>query len=203
MSVHTYQRKNAGLTLVETIVTIAIFTLIMGAVVSSLIYFYRSNAYSVEQSSAITFARRGVEILTEDIREATYSEGGAFPVKTIGSYSITVFSDVDQDNDVERVRYFLDDTNLMRGVTSPTSTPVEYRNSDEDLTVLASHVRNQVKGTPIFTYYNKSGGSLTDFSNVGDLGFVEVNLTININPQRLPQDYTLHSSATLRNLKGE
>lgn len=192
--------QQRGLSLIETVVTIGVFALIMGAVTSSLIYFYRSNAYTVEQSSAITSARRGVETMVQHLREATYAEGGAYPIKSVGNYEIVAYSDIDQDADVERVRFFMDGTNFKREVTNPTGTPATYTGSQRT-SILATDVRNQQNNRPIFEYYNADGGVISDYNNLSAIRSIAVNLVVNVNPARSPRGYTARSRATVRNLR--
>jgi type II secretory pathway pseudopilin PulG len=196
---NSFQNNRRGVSLVETVITIAVFVLIMGAVAASLIYFYRSNAYTVEQSSAITAARRGVETMVQDLREATFSAGGAYPIVSMGGYDLTAYSDIDHDADVERIRFFLDGTNLKRQVTNPTSTPAEYTGS-ESTSILASDVRNQQNNTPIFTYVDADGAAVTSASNISAIKSVEVNLVVNVDINRSPRGYTIRSQATMRNM---
>lgn len=98
-------------TLVETLVVIAIFTIVLGAVFGSILMLYRSHGYIWEQSQAIEEARRGIEIMTKEIREARSGEGGSYPLNLAGDKELIFFSDIDNDGKTERVRYFLGTTN--------------------------------------------------------------------------------------------
>jgi len=198
----TLYKEQRGFSYVEMIVTIAISSIVMVVIVTSVLYFYSSNANILEQSLQVNSARKGVEYLVRDIREATYSEEGAFPVVAIGSTSITFYGDVDRDNSVERVRYFLDvDSNFKKTITEPTGTPLSYGALISTSTV-AEFIRNIDQGVPLFTYFNKDGVAIgTDYSSTTAVAYVKVNLIVNVNPTRLPGEYTLRSAATLRNLK--
>jgi len=97
-------------TLIETLVAIAIFTIALGAVFGSILMLYRSHGYSWEQSQAIEEARKGVEIMTKEIREARDGEDGSYPIALAGDKEFIFFSDIDNDGKTERVRYFLGTT---------------------------------------------------------------------------------------------
>jgi hypothetical protein len=64
-------------------------------------------------------------------------------------------------------------------------------------------VRNVTQTEPVFRYYDTAGNEMTDLSRVTDITFIVIRLVVNINPNRLPNDFVLQSSASLRNLKGE
>lgn len=189
-----------GFTLVEMIVVLGIFTVTMLTITSTIYYFYRSNAYSVEQSSAIISGRRGIEYLVRDLREATYAEDGAYPIVSIDDYEISFYADVDGTSDVEKVRYFIDGDLLKKGVIKASGNPLAYTGS-ETTTTVSQYVRSIVKGVPMFTYKDKDGVAVTNFSNIQDVRFVSASIIVNVNPNRLPEEFVLKGSAALRNLR--
>ena len=190
-----------GFTLIEAITTLAIFMIISVSVVSSIVMLYKGNRYAMEQSIAVENARRGVEQMVRDIREASYSDSGAYPVVSIGSTSVAFYSDLDRDNDVELVRLFLSGTSFKKRVTNPSGSPATYNEANGAESTLSENVRNGEQGAPIFEYYNSSGVKLTSYGNVTPAVFVKVSLIVNVNPETLPNEYVLRSSATIRNLK--
>lgn len=194
-------KTKEGFTLIETIVTITLSTLVMGVVVSSIQYFYFSNRYTVEQSGAVRNAQKGVLTLVGDIREAHYSDEGAFPLVSVGSTTITFYSDTDDDDVIERMRYYLDGDTLMRGVQKSSGDPPIYSGNPETLSTVANYVRNEEQDTDIFEYYNAQGDLVTDYTNdITDIVFVRISLIVNVNPTLLPNELTLRSSASIRNL---
>lgn len=96
-----------GFTLIETLVTIFVFTLITGAVFGFILSFYRNYGYIFAQSAAITEAKRGIETMVKEIREARSGDDGSFPIELAGDKEFIFYSDVDKDGETERVRYFL------------------------------------------------------------------------------------------------
>lgn len=195
------QHTTRGFTLIESIVVITISTVAMLAVMSSVLYFYRTNANAIEQAFALSSARKGVEYLVRDIREATYSEEGSFPVIAMNQNEFYFYSDTDKDSAVERIRYYLEGIVLKREVTEPTGSPLTYSSANAVTSVVSEDVRNAEEGTTIFRYYDKSGVEITDYGDITDVVLVDVTLIININPVRLPEEFTLRSTAALRNLR--
>lgn len=198
---HQTDYRSRGLTIIEMIVTISVTTIIFGAIVSSVIYFYRTNSNVMEQSLHVNSARRGIEMTVRDIREAAYGDDGSFPIIAMGANSFSFFSDIDRDSLTERIRYSLSGTNLLKGVTNPSGSPLSYPLSDDETLIVSDAVRNDEEDIAIFRYYDNTGVEITDYTQVSDVAFVTVTLIININPIRKPDEFTLRSSATLRNLK--
>lgn len=195
------KRHLKGFTLIETLVVLAIFIIVLGALVSSIRFFYRSNTHALEQSFAINSARIGVERMVKDIREAAFSDEGSYPVISMATSSFSFYSDIDEDIFVEKVRYFLDGTDLNRGIIDSSGDPLAYDDNNEVISLVSDNVRNNSESVVLFTYYNASGTEMTNMASTTDLRFVTVEVVVNVNPTRLPNNFSLRSSATLRNVK--
>ncbi|NQV93298.1 type II secretion system protein [Candidatus Kaiserbacteria bacterium] len=197
----TPRNHSKGFTLIETLVVLAIFIVVLGALVSSIRFFYRSNTHALEQSFAINSARIGIERMVKDTREASFSDEGSYPVISMATSSFSFYSDVDEDIFVEKVRYFLDGTNLNRGVVDSTGDPLAYDDNSEVVSLVSDNVRNNTESVVLFTYYNASGTEMVSLTDVTDVRFVTAEVVVNVNPARLPNNFSLRSSATLRNVK--
>ena len=194
--------REAGYSLIEAIIVVSLFSLATLAIMGTILFLYRTNANSIEQAYALQNARKGVEVMVRDIREATYGDEGSYPVVAMSTSSFTFFSDTDKDDSVERIRYFLQGSNLYRGVVQATGTPAIYATSSEEVLIVSEDVRNIDQDADTFVFYNASGTQVTNFtSELLDTRFVIVTLIVNINPTRLPEEFTLRSSAMMRNLK--
>jgi type II secretory pathway pseudopilin PulG len=201
-----YEKKKnlyRGFSIIETMTVISVFTLVMVVLSASVISFYRTNAYSIEQSSAVESGRRGVDKLTRDLREATFSDEGSYPIVEIASNSITFYSNIDSDSGIEWVRYYLDGSTLYREIRKASGTPLRYPSTPGEVSVISEHVRNPLQNMPIFRYFDTEGNQLTEYTSVASVSFVQVNLVVNVNPQKLPNEFVIRSSATLRNIRGE
>lgn len=196
------RERKKGFTFVETLVALGVFALLMVALTSSVLFFYRSNSYVMEQSYAISEGRKGIENMVENIREAIYSETGDYPVKKIGHHQIVFYADVDWDSDAEKVKYFIDDKKLKKSVTEASGDPLSYSSSASSTSVISDSVRNAENEVKTFVYYDKNGDKMTEaeFDNIADVAFVRVSLVVNIDPTDKPRKFTLRSSASLRNV---
>lgn len=190
-----------GLTIVEMLVSIAIFIVVMITISGLVIYFYRGNSYVIQQSFAVNSARKGVEFAVRQIREATYSDTGAYPVINVQAQSFSFYSDIDKDNNVEKVRYFLEGTDFKKGEIEASGDPPVYHDVDEAIIVISDNVRNGLEN--VFTYYNASSTEVVYFDDLSEIKLVTVRLIVNVDPFRAPGEFTLMSSAQLRNLYEE
>lgn len=188
-----------GMTLIETLVWIAVFTAAMLALTSSVLYFYRTNAYAIQQTSATASAQRGMDAIVRSIREAAYASNGAYPVVSLAPNEMRFYADVDADSGIEEVHYYLAGTSLMEGIRDPAGDPPSYDGSENALAI-SDNVRNAAQGVDLFTYYDEAGNQMSDLSRIGDLRFVRVRLLVDVDPNRSPVPLELRSSAALRNL---
>jgi type II secretory pathway pseudopilin PulG len=189
-----------GMTAIETMVWVAITTSAMLAITQSVQYFYRTNNYAVEQSAAISSAQRGIEQMIKTMREAAYSSTGAWPVISMATSSFSFYADVDSDPFIEQVQFSLVGHSLERRVIDPVGDPPVYTNP-ATVSSISDNVRNVEQSVLMFQYYDKNGVLMTDLTKIAEVRFVQATVVVNINPFRLPNQFTLRSTAALRNLK--
>lgn len=196
-----HHSNSSGFTIAEMLVVIAILGVSSVALTSLIRSFYINNTYLLEQTTALDSARRGVGDAIDVLREASYGDDGSYPIATAGTSTVTVYSDLDGDASVERVRYFIRDNTLYRLVTNATGSPPQYLNSSVSTSTIATYTRN-TKTIPLFTYYDDAGVQLSTTSPaVTDISSVRVTLMVDLNPVRAPNVFTLTQTATLRNLR--
>lgn len=189
-----------GFTLIETIVVIFVFTLIMGAVSGLIVMGYRVHGYTWEQSQAIDEARKGIEIMVKEIRESQSAENGAYSIEEAQDFQFVFYSDIDKDREIEKVRYFLENGELKKGVVQSAGWPPVYSTSTEDVITISSYVVNL---PPIFRYFDAQGNELPAPARKKDTKLIRVYLVINVNPNTPPQNMELVTEVLLRNLKRE
>lgn len=188
------------MTYIETVVWVAIFTSAMLALGSSLVYFYHTAHYAIEQSSAVASVQHSMDTMVRTIREAGYASDGAYPIVALATSSITFYAQVNQQSPyTQKVRFFVSGTSLMQGVVEPAGDPPAYTGT-EVVSTLANYVQNQALATSTFTYYDAAGAQMTDLSRIGSVRFVRANVIVDVNPNDQPTQLTLRSSTALRNL---
>jgi len=197
--------SSPGLTLIETVVVIGIFILVVGAVLSFVFYFYKTQRFSLESSGAIDEARRGLDQMVFEIRQAQESEAGNYTLEQAADNVLIFYSDIDADGRVERVRYFLDNSDFKKGVIEPYGDPVSYPSANETVETIAQYVVST--STPIFMYYNGDwpadtvNNPLSTPANLTETKLIRVKLQIDLNPAASPRIFELEAYAQLRNLK--
>lgn len=191
---------NRGMTLVETIVVLAVFSVLSITIMSVISSFYRHNAYTVAQAYQVDHARRGVEFLIRDLREMTFSDNGAFPLVSRATSSISFYSDIDRDDSVELIRYQLSGETLFKYIYEATGTPAVYPSTPTRTETISEYVHNNLENLNMFTYYNRAGQVLANAS-LSEVRQISVALVVNVDPIREPGKYHLRSAASLRNLK--
>lgn len=192
-----------GMTLVETMVVVAISAMVSASLLVAIRYFYVNNAYVFEAASSVDNARRGLATALADLREASYGDDGSYPIGSAATSSITFYSDVDADGGVERVKIWSMNGTLYKVVTNATGSPPSYTGQTSATSTIAVFLRNGTS-TPIFTFFNSSGVQLSSTSTpLSSIATVRTNLQIDLNPNRAPQIFNLSGSATLRNLRKE
>ncbi len=192
-----------GFTLVETLIVIALFTLLVLAIMNSVTQLYKYNSVTLEQANEIEVARRGLLTWVRDTREMTFGANGAFPLGRAESHRIGFYSDIDKDFNVEYVEYRLATTTLYKDTYEPTGNPPVYSTTTPTRTeILSQYVQNLSQGQTTFRYYNDAGALIASSSAmISDIRYLRINLIVNIDPARSPGEFMLQGSATPRNLK--
>lgn len=197
---NSHMKGGRGLTLVESLIWIVIFSISITAIISSILYFYRTNTYTIHQAGAVSSAQRGIDKMIRVFREAAYASNGAYPIVSIGQHDIVLYADVDNDAFIERLHYYIDGLNLREGLLKPTGDPPAY-SGVEATTTLSAFVHNINQATTTFAYFDKNGVPISDYSKIAEVRFITVSLIVNVDPVRLPNQILLRSSAAIRNLR--
>lgn len=194
---NSMRSRRRGFTMVEMLVVISITAAVGLAVTTMIQYFYQKNAYLLEQTDALDNARRTMMNAVHALREASYGDDGSYPIASAGTSTITFFADLNNNGSVEKVRYYISNNSLYRGVTTSAGSPPSYTGQPEVITTVAGYVRNG-STTPLFTYFDDVGSTTT---SVSEISSVTISAWIDLNPNRAPNVFNLAETATLRNLR--
>ncbi|MCA9359881.1 hypothetical protein KC850_02485 [Candidatus Kaiserbacteria bacterium] len=196
------RQSKAGMTLVELVVIIGIYTVLLLVITGSIAELYRLNAYTIAQAGEIDNARRGMTEWNRDAKEMTTAEDGNYPVKVIDEHRFGYYSDTDQDDAVEYVEYVLATTTLTKYTYNPSGSPAVYDLTSPDTEkILSLYVQNINQGTSTFFYFDNAGTQLSSTSPIIDVKYIKAQLIVNIDPVRSPGEFMLRSSLAPRNLK--
>lgn len=198
-----------GFTLVEVLVVIGVFALVFGAINGLLYYSYTAKGFSLGKAIAIDSAYRGVKQLGKELREAIQADDGSYLLSGCADFEIIFYNDMDQDDQVEKIRYFLEPTEekLKKEIIEPIGQPPLYPAAGETKTV-SSFVKNT--STPVFYCYDRAYAGQAEetamatpvpHDTLNDVGMIGFLLLIDVEPERAPKILEIRSKAQLRNTK--
>lgn len=193
-------KYSQGYTLIEMLVVIAIISIILPVLVSSISSLYHTHAKTLSRALAVVETTKGVKEVVRDVRAAVYAENGALPIVSIATSTLTLYSDTDNDGVAEQVRYFLDGESIRKGTIEPTATAT-YPAGSETFQTLIDRVINADTNTPLFRYYTATGTEITSSAQALEVRRVEI---LFIGASRFgseTSEVSLRSSASIRNLK--
>lgn len=189
-----------GFTLIELMVVIAISSIILVALIRFMgvsIPAYRSLFL---QTLADETARVQLDRISHTLRSARVSDTGAFPLVEASPQRIIFYANIDSDAAVERVRYELVGTDLIRGITEPSGNPIIYDTAQETSVTVARSIQNG--SSPVFTYYKSNYPEDTAAAaTISEVTYVSFSLIIDADTVNSPPPITVQSQVQLRNLK--
>ena len=198
-------KKQSGFTLLETLITIFIFSLLL--IGTTLLI---KNIFSVsEQQNGILSNTNKATLISEnfadEIRNATYGADGSYPINQAGDNELIFYSTAENDNGiVSQIRYFISGNTLYKGITNPAGDPLSYNGQPEIITTLSTQM--SMGSNPLFYYYdgnyNGTGNALADPVNINVVRFIQINLTVlkDVTPTG-NETFTVTAGASIRNLK--
>lgn len=193
----------SGFSLVETLVVVFIASLIIVAVGTFQRDVFILNTAIQGGLASQNDARKIIRPMADEVRSASESNLGAYPLATTASTTFTFYSDIDNDELKERVRYFLDGSDFKKGITKPSGSPLSYAGADEDIIEVVHDVTN----TGIFSYYDSSyDGTASSTPLVqpvtpSAVRLIKIELVVDEDPNRPPAAVTVTTQMSIRNLK--
>lgn len=191
-----------GFTLIETMVTllmIALLIVVVGTLQRQLFGLDRilhSVLFSQRE------ARQTLKAVTAELRSASPSNTGAYPLAETAATSMIFFSDPNDDGLKERIRYFVEGTSLKRGVTTPSGNPLVYNLATEKVTTVVNDIDPAATGFAYFPgTYDGTTPSLPQPVAAEDARLVKITIVVDRDPTKSPGAVTVTSQVTIRNLK--
>ncbi len=191
-------RNNQGLTVLEIVVAMGIFVIASIMVAGFIIQNFKAQNFSLEQSASINEARRGIETMVKELREALPGDTGAYPIDSANAQELIFYADYDRDTQIERVHYWLDGTEFKKGVIEASGNPLTY-SEEEEVHIISRYVRNN--SIPLFTYRDGEYAEISAPADPTGVKLISVYLEINVFEDRAPMNFELQSDVALRNLK--
>lgn len=208
MTTKTISKK--GMTLVEMIIAISIFTIGIAGFTALFVRSWKTNSFIIEEGQDNQAAQQALDSMVKNLRKIRQADNGDFSIKSGNGFSLTVYLDVDNDGATERVHYYMNGQTLEMGVTNPVAgSPATYPAGDQTVTAVANYVTN-TGSQPIFYYYNQNypGDTVNNplatapSLAVNQVKLIKVQLWVNIKPNTAPDNVNFESFIDIRNLNG-
>ncbi len=188
----------------EVMVAIGMFAIISVAVGWILIHSVRSTDIIWEQLATQNDGRAAVQQFVDDVRRAETSSIGSYPISDASSTSFVFYANVDNDNSREKVRFWIDGTDLKKGVIQPSGNPLNY-DGEESVITIAESVVNIAKGIALFEYYDNTypvtSTPLTVPDALTDIRIIRMQLELEKDPTATPVPLHVEAVVNIRNLK--
>jgi len=198
-----FKIDSRGFSLIEVLIAISIFGLLIVSIMAIYLTSWRYNSIVWEQLSTQNEGRKVTQDFVNEVRTASASSIGAYPIQSVSTSSIIFYTNLDADTLRERVRYFLSGTTFKKGVIKPTGNPLTYNTANEVITDIAHDIANGT--TSIFYYYDGSySGSQSPLASPVDvtkIRVIRIVLKLDENPRLTPAPFYVESKGMLRNLK--
>ena len=196
-------KKYKGFTLLEVLISMVILIVVTSLI---LVFFWNVTDTSRRFSSSLIAqqqVQQTLQIIVPELRSAAQSNTGVYPIFGVSSTTLGFYSDIDRDGLFERVRYFLDEDVLKKGVIRPSGEPMGYDIDDE---VVYDVVEGVVEGAQIFSFFDGSATSTESNQlpfpiNILDIRKVKISLVVNQGVAGKPSIVGVEDLVTIRNLR--
>jgi len=199
---HAY--RQAGFTFLEVIMAMFMGAMVVtvGFAVNKMVTTnYAAGFQEVQQLDEVgMIVRRWVN----ELREARDGENGAYPIEVAADNEVIFYSDVDNDQKTERVRYYLDGNNLRRGLVEPTGDPAGYNLAEENVKLVSDKL--VAGGEPLLTYYNKDypgdtvNNPLSLANRLLNTRVIRIHVEVGLSSEFIAKNFNWDSMVQLRNL---
>lgn len=201
----TYRKikRAAGFTLVEILVAVSILGAIIGLVGAFQADIFSLNFVIQSGLNNQNEAKKVIRPFANEVRSASPSSLGAYPIKTASTTEFVFYSDIDNDDLKEEIRYYLDGGDFKKGFIKPSGQPLTYDPNDEEVINIIHDVLPGV----IFEYYDSSydgtasSTPLTHPVAPSAVRLVKVQMTVDADPNKPPAPLHITTQVSIRNLK--
>lgn len=200
------EKKQKGFTLLETVVTIFIFSIIMGGTTLLMQKIFGSGKQQPLALDTVDQARIVASNFTNELRNANYGSDGSYPLGQASSSQIILYSSYGSTNisHINKIRYYISGTTLLKGVTAPSGSPSIYNTASETTSVAITNINNA--SVPVFYYYAGdyigTSSPLSQPVNINSVRYISMNLILPKQDSRqATTTFTLTAGGTIRNLK--
>lgn len=194
---------SGGFGLVEIIIVIGISAIVFMGVFNFGQGIFSFNSSAQKSLGAQAGARRVLKTFTKELRSASPSSLGAYPIVLASTSALTFFSNIDSDIYKEQIRYFLQGRVLKKGVVKPSGSPLTYNMANEQVYTMIEDIQNGA--TPIFEYFDSTyAGTSTPLTQPvapTSVRLIRITVKIEKDPNKSQGPLIAETQVFLRNLK--
>ncbi len=193
-----YKTKK-GMSLVELLVAMSILVIVSSGLSVFFINIWRARSNEIEMGSSLLKVSQSIGRMTNVIRQSSQADSGAYLIDSADDFDLIVYADIDEDDNKERMHYYLDGTEIKVGITDPDlGTNPSYPEADGSTIVIATDVVNEVD-EPLFVYYDNNYAEMTTPASIPPIRLVRVNVRVNTDPNKI-SDVVISSLTSFRNI---
>lgn len=196
-------RKKDGFTIIEIIFSVLILSFILGLVGA-----FQADVFNLNRVVQVGLmnqqeAKKIVRPFSNEIRGATDSALGGYPLEKTTSSEIVFFTDLDDDGLAEKVKYYVEDGNLTKSIIEPDPVTYQYDENNEKII----RVIHDVIDNNIFYYFDSnydgtaSTTPLSEPVTPSEVRMIKIELGIDSDPNKPPATFWVTTQVSLRNLK--
>jgi prepilin-type N-terminal cleavage/methylation domain-containing protein len=195
-----------GMTLVEVSVACSVMVILAGIMSLLVIKSFAVNRYSIEQGLNTASIQNTLTKFSKHLREARQSDEGGYLIESAEDFDLVFYANVDADPAIERVHYFLENTQLKIGTSEASGFPPKYSETDQLVNIIGNGIVNtQVQ--PIFYYYESgyygqvNQNAIATPATPAQIGLVKIDLYVNTDPGNMPENTHMETFIRPRNIK--
>ncbi len=193
-----------GMTLVEVLIALAMFSVVMIAIGTFEINIFSYNRSISSSYNTTQNAQLILKTILKELRELAPSANGSYPLAVVGSTTISFFADSNSDGINEKITYSLIGNSLYRAVIQPIGSPANYSYANQSTSTILYDIRNG-NSIPVFQYfntdYNGTSSPLTLPAQVTDIRLIKINVALNTDMNKIPTTVIYTVQVNLRNIK--
>lgn len=195
-----------GMTLVEVYVACSVIVLLTGIISIMVIKAFAINRYTIEQGLNTASVQNSLAKLSKHLREARQSDNGGYLVELADDFDLVFFANVDDDPAIERVHYYLQNSQLKIGTSEASGFPPEYPDEDQTIKIIGNGIINNAI-QPVFYYYGENyygqvGETfLTTPVQPSNVSLIKIDLFVNTDPNNIPENTRMETFVRPRNIE--
>jgi len=206
MAKNPFLFRESGFTLIEILIAIGVLILVIGTVFALERDLFSISTFLDRSFLAQEEVKNTVSAIVSELRSASISDTGGYPLEQTSSTSIAFYANIDKDALKERIHYFLSGTSFKKSVVKPAGQPITYSTTTAQET-LSTVLRDVfiTATTSIFYYYDSyyagTSSPLNQPVDVAAVRLINIDLVVDADPNLLPPPLNASSRVTIRNLK--